>query len=102
MNIRDSSRTTTTTKSPLRAGRDKQTINNNMRYDWIEIAMENGADMKITKGGSGYIAIMKFKTRRRPLYNKPSIQGDEKSCFIDAITSLNLELEDDAADECQC
>ena len=65
-----------------------------MRTEWIKIAMENGGRMTLENNKGLIIASM--------IWTNKSIRGEFKASITDAITSLNSELEDDAADECQC
>lgn len=64
-----------------------------MKYDWIEIAMENGGVMTASRNGQGYVATMCWHKLDEV------VRGDHHSTLPDALTSLNSNLEDDAADE---
>lgn len=65
-----------------------------MKYDWITIALENGGVLTTSKTPHGIYASMNW--RRMP----ESISGEHCSTLPDALTSLNAELENDAAEEC--
>jgi len=70
-------------------------MNENMRYDWIEIAMEHGGELTSCKTNKGYRSTMGWAI-------KGCISGDFQTTLPDSLNSLNTALEDDAADECQC
>lgn len=63
-----------------------------MKYDWITIAIENGGILTTSKNGRGIASTMHW-TEQEP------ICGDRCSTLLDALTSLNAALEDDAGEE---
>ncbi len=65
-----------------------------MKHDWITIALENGGVLTASKTPHGIYASMNW--RKLP----ESVSGEHHSTLPDALTSLNSELENDAADEC--
>ena len=67
-----------------------------MKYDWIKIAIENKGVMTLSANGKGVAAKMHWKHREEPVY------GDYCSTVPEAITSLNEELQEDAANEMDC
>jgi hypothetical protein len=64
-----------------------------MKYDWIEIAIENGGVLTTSRNVHGIYATMNWK-------GGDPVQGAHHSTLPDALTSLNEALLDDAADEC--
>ena len=64
-----------------------------MKYDWITIAIDNGGVLTTSKDVRGYYSTMNWRHR-------DPISGEHRTTIPDAITSLNEELHDDAAEEC--
>lgn len=64
-----------------------------MKYDWIEIAMENGGVLTASRNVHGISATMNWR-------GADPIRGDHHTTLPDALTSLNEALLEDAADEC--
>jgi len=66
-----------------------------MKTDWIEIAMDHGGVMTTSKTQHGITATMNWK-------GEMSVSGKPSLTIQDALNSLNSELEDDAANDCEC
>jgi hypothetical protein len=63
-----------------------------MKTDWIKITIELGGVMTVSENKKGVRAKVNWG-------NRESIYGEYCSTIIDAVTSLNSELEDDAVNE---
>jgi hypothetical protein len=65
-----------------------------MKYDWITIALEQGANLNCMKYIRGYRAAVSWK-------NQLPVMGNYCATFSDALQSLDAAIKDSAADECE-
>jgi hypothetical protein len=63
-----------------------------MKYDWIEIALENGGVLSASRNVRGITATMNW-------LHSDAVRGEHHSAFPDALTSLNDALLEDASNE---
>lgn len=68
-----------------------------MKTKWIEIAMKNGAELKVLLMPNGKFSAVVYWPK---LYK--SVGGERSETIQDALESLNNEIEDDASNQCDC
>ena len=65
-----------------------------MKYDWINISLENRGVIVVSLMPQGIVASMNWRGIEK------AVNGSPQTTLPDALNALNSALEDDAADEC--